>query len=226
MADKPLGLFLPNRRELARKVSRFVGYICPFNPADYQDRVRLRQRLGYGPEPLVICSIGGTAIGKGLLELCGRAYPLLKEQLPALRMMLACGPRLRPEALEVPDGVERRGYIHRLYEHLAASDVAVVQGGGTTTLELTALRRPFIYFPLEGHFEQRSPVAKRIERHRAGIRMEFRQTTPEALAAAVAANIGVEVQYPHIPSDGARRAAEHLCNLMAEHRQQLSTLHS
>jgi UDP:flavonoid glycosyltransferase YjiC (YdhE family) len=212
--DKPFGLFTANRREVARAIVTYVGYICPFNPADYRDRAHLRQRLGYGPEPLVLCSIGGTAIGKALLELCGRAYPDLKRQSPDLRMVLVCGPRLRPETLEVPDVVERRGYVHRLYEHFAACDLAVVQGGGTTTLELTALRRPFIYFPLEKHFEQRAHVAKRIERHGAGVRLEFSQTSPETLAGAVLAGIGAEVKYPPIATDGARKAAELLCSLM------------
>jgi UDP:flavonoid glycosyltransferase YjiC (YdhE family) len=223
VADKPFGLFMPNRRELARQVVRYVGYICPFNPADYQNRLHLRQRLGYRPGPLVICSIGGTAIGKALLELCGRAYPFLKGQSPELRMVLVGGPRLRPETLNVPEGVERKGYVHRLFEHLAACDLAVVQGGGTTTLELTALRRPFIYFPLEKHFEQRSHVATRIERHRAGVRLEFSRTPPEALAAAVLANIGAEVQYPPIATDGARRAAEYLCRLMENRYRPWST---
>lgn len=55
--------------------------------------------------------------------------------------------------------MEVRGYVDRLYEHFAVSDLAVVQAGGTTTLELTALRRPFLYFPVEEHFEQRVHVA-------------------------------------------------------------------
>ncbi len=212
--DKPFGLFSPNRREIARALLQYVGYVCPFDPADYQDRAALRKRLAYGPEPLVICSIGGTAIGKPLLELCGRAYPLLRKQLPALRMELVCGPRLSPGSLDVPDGVGRRGYVHALYEHFAACDLAVVQGGGTTTTELTALRRPFLYFPLEGHFEQRIHVAGRLERHGAGVRLEYRETTPEKLAEAVLANMGQEVRYPPIATDGAKTAAALLCELV------------
>ena len=38
--------------------------------------------------------------------------------------------------------------MHELYRHLAACDLAVVQGGLTTTMELTAAKRPFLYFPL------------------------------------------------------------------------------
>ena len=223
VADKPFGLFSPNRREVARRMLKYVGYVCPFNPSDYQDRIALRRRLGYGAEPLVICSIGGTSIGKALLELCGRAYPLIRRHLPDLRMELVCGPRLSPDSLDVPAGVRRRGYVHALYEHLAACDLAIVQGGGTTTTELMALRRPFLHFPLEGHFEQRVHVAERLERHGAGVKLEYKKTTPEQLAAAVVANIGREMSYPPIATDGAKNAAELLCNLMVSGTRQTRT---
>ena len=225
VADKPFGLFLPNRRELARSITKFIGYIRPFDPAAYRDRTSLRRRLGYGPEPLVICSIGGTAIGKPLLELCGEAFALLRRQMPDLRMVAVCGPRLAPDAVRLPEGIERRGYVHRLYEHLAACDLAIVQGGGTTTLELTALRRPFIYFPLEGHFEQRLHVAKRIERHGAGVRLEFGATTPEQLACAALGLIGREVTYPAIATNGARKAAELLLELLERNSGSRSSEH-
>lgn len=214
VADKPLGWLLPNRRELIKKRVQFVGYVCPFKPADYQDRACLRTRLGYGPEPLIIGTIGGTSVGAALLQLCGRAYSLLKKKLPTLRMVAVSGPRLSPETLSLPEEIERRGYVPRLYEHLAACDLAIVQGGGTTTLELTALRRPFLYFPLADHFEQRMHVSRRIERHGAGVKLEFAETTPEQLAAEVLAHIGEDVSYPPIKTDGAERAAKLLLALI------------
>lgn len=192
-----------------------MGYILPFDPATLADRAGLRHRLGYGNEPLIICSIGGTAIGKDLLELCGRTYPLLRNRLPQLRMLLVTGPRLAPESLNVPVGVEVVGFVPRLYEHLAGSDLAVVQGGGTITLELTALRRPFLFFPREGDFEQEVAVAGRLARHGAGVRMAYSRTTPEMLAEQALANLGKTVGHPTIPVDGARKAAELIGKLLA-----------
>ena len=157
--DKGLGLLLPNRREHAQAHYKFTGHILPFDPAEYTDKTEIREKLGYGKEPLVVCSIGGTAVGKDLLELCGRAYPIVKRKIPDLRMVLVCGPRLPVEDIEVPDGIEVKGYVPALYEHFAASDLVIVQGGGTATLELTALRRPFLYFPLANHCEQQIHVA-------------------------------------------------------------------
>jgi UDP:flavonoid glycosyltransferase YjiC (YdhE family) len=110
--------------------------------------------------------------------------------------------------------VEVRGYVPRLYEHFAACDLAIVQGGGTTTLELTALRRPFIYFPLEGLFEQNLVVAKRLARHGAGERMLYSETAPEKLAEAAVEQLGREASWPPIPTDGARRSAELINELL------------
>jgi UDP-N-acetylglucosamine:LPS N-acetylglucosamine transferase len=212
--DKGLGFLLPDRRDHARKYYKFTGYILPFNPAEYTDKSRIRTKLGYGPEPLVVCSIGGTSIGKDLLELCGQAYPIIKQKIPDLRMVLICGPRLAVEYLEAPKAVEVRGYVRALYEHLAASNLAIVQGGGTTTLELTALRKPFLYFPLANHCEQQIHVAERLARHQAGVKMVYSETTPEILAEKVIANLGKEVNYPPIPVDGAQKAAQLISQLL------------
>jgi UDP-N-acetylglucosamine:LPS N-acetylglucosamine transferase len=157
---------------------------------------------------LIICSIGGTSVGKGLLELCGEAYSIVKKQLPDIRMILVCGPRLSTESLSLPSGVEVKGYVPKLYEHFAASDLAIIQGGGTTTLELTALRRPFIYFPLEAHFEQQMHVAGRVARHGAGTKLMYSETIPEILAEHIISHIGKEVTWPPIRTDGAERAAK------------------
>ncbi|OGF59676.1 MAG: hypothetical protein A2Y62_08165 [Candidatus Fischerbacteria bacterium RBG_13_37_8] len=212
--DISLGFMLPNRRELAKQICKFVGYVFPFNPGDYVDRNEVRSKLGYGEEPLIICAVGGTSIGKELLELCIKAHPLVKLRVPHLRMVLVCGPRISPDTLQVPQGVEVKRYVPALYEHFAACDLAVVQAGGTATLELTALRRPFIYFPLEGHFEQEVFVAGRLARHQAGIKMKYSQTTPELLAETVINNIGTQSACAVIPTDGSRKAAMVISNLL------------
>jgi len=212
--DKGLGFRLPNRRDHARAHYKFTGHILPFDPAQYTDKMMIRERLGYGKEPLVVCSIGGTAVGRDLLDLCGRAYPIIKRKVPDLRMVLICGPRLSAESLKVPDGIEVKEYISALYEHFAASDLAIVQGGGTITLELTALRRPFLYFPLAFHCEQQVHVAGRLARHQAGVKMVYSQTTPEILAGKVIANLGKSVNYPPIPVQGAQKVSQLIGELL------------
>ena len=94
--------------------------------------------------------------------------------------------------------------MHDLYQHLAACDLAVVQGGLTTAMELTANQRPFLCFPLRHHFEQNFHVRHRLERYGAGRYMDFETDGPEQIADAIAAEIGREVDYSHVETDGAR----------------------
>jgi len=203
-----------SRRELARRAVHFLGYVLPFDPADLADRTALRDRLGYGREPLVICAIGSTGVGAPLLRLCADAVPLVRARVPDARFVLVCGPRVDPAAVKAPAGARVFGYVDRLYEHFAAGDLAVVQGGGTTTLELTALRRPFIYFPLDEHFEQQLHVTHRLDRRKAGYRLKYSGTTPDMLAETILSELAAPSPCPAIPTDGAERAAAVLGELL------------
>jgi len=55
-------------------------------------------------------------------------------------MVLICEPRIDPKSVTTVDGIDVRGYVLRLYEHFVACDLAIVQGGGTTTMELVSLK--------------------------------------------------------------------------------------
>jgi hypothetical protein len=81
-------------------------------------------------------------------------------------------------------------------------------------MELTASRRPFLYFPLRHHFEQNFHVRHRLQRYTAGRCMDFESTGPTDIAAAIASEIGREVNYLPVATDGAARAAAMLANLL------------
>ena len=129
-------------------------------------------------------------------------------------MIVVAGPRIDPASLPTHDGLEVVPYVHNLYRHLAACDLAVVQGGLTTAMELTAHKRPFIYFPLRHHFEQNFHVHHRLERYGAGRRMDFGESSPERIAAAIAEEIDSEVAYRDVESDGAAKAAQRIADLL------------
>ena len=116
-------------------------------------------------------------------------------------MIVVAGPRIDPASLPAHDGLEIRPYVHELYRHLAACDLAVVQGGLTTTMELTASRRPFLYFPLRHHFEQNLHVRHRLDRYRAGRCMDYQTAEPADIAAAIATEIGRTVDYRPVATD-------------------------
>jgi UDP-N-acetylglucosamine:LPS N-acetylglucosamine transferase len=146
-------------------------------------------------------------VGGDLLRRVIASFPDAKQLVPALRMIVVAGPRIDAAALPKHAGLEIRPYVHQLYRHLAACDLAIVQGGLTTSMELTANRRPFLYFPLKHHFEQNFHVRHRLERYRAGRRMDYDDAPPAAIAVAIAEEISREVGYRPVETCGAARAA-------------------
>ena len=210
-----LGPDLPMIRDWTERNFDFAGYVTGFDPVDLGGRTKLRAELGYGDDELVcIVTVGGSGVGADLLRRVIAAYPQASERVPQLRMVVVAGPRIDPRSLPAQAGLEVAPYVHNLYRHLAACDLAVVQGGLTTSMELTANKRPFIYFPLRHHFEQNFHVRHRLERYGAGRRMDFDDSSPESIAAAIAQEIGREVAYRDVEVDGATKAAARLAELI------------
>ena len=212
---------LPAIRDWVAQNFAFSGYIPGFAPIGPAEREPVRAALGYRPDERVcVVTVGGSGVGNALLRRAAMAFPAAKRRVPGLRMVLVAGPRIDPDALlaglpdAAIDGLEVRGYVPDLYRHLAACDVAVVQGGLTTTMELTACQRPFIYVPLRNHFAQNFHVRHRLHRYGAGRCMTYEELEPEALAAAIAAEIGRPVSYRPVEADGAARAAASLAELL------------
>ena len=164
-----LGAGLPGVREWTEEHFDFTGYVTGFDAGRPDRPGRAADRLGYGEdEKVCIVSVGGS----GLASICCGGWPSRttpqRRLVPGLRMVLVAGPRIDPRSLPRHDGLEVAGFVPDLHRHLAACDIAVVQGGLTTTMELVAAGRPFLYFPLRHHFEQTFHVAHRLRRHRAG----------------------------------------------------------
>src|SRR2546425_1193268 len=206
---------LPAIRDWTESHYDFAGYVTGFDPQELGDRDALRAELGYRPdEKVCIVTVGGSGVGGALLRKVIDAFPEAKQRVPELRMIAVAGPRIDPVTLSAQDGLEVRAYVHELYRHLAACDLAVVQGGLTTGMELTASKRPFLYFPLKHHFEQNYHVRHRLERYGAGRRMDFDDSQPDRIAAAIAQDIGRQVDYRDVEVDGAARAAGRIAELL------------
>jgi pimeloyl-ACP methyl ester carboxylesterase/predicted glycosyltransferase len=202
------GAGLPAIRDWTSQHFAYAGYVTGFTPPSPDELPELRRRLGYRDDELVcVVAVGGSGVGRALIDKVLTAYPLAKKAVPELRMVVVTGPRIDPATFPPRDGLELRGYVHRLYEHLCVCDLAVVQGGLTTTMELTAARRPFLYFPLAHHFEQNFHVANRLDRYRAGRRMDYATSDPDAVADAIADEIGRKTDYRPVENDGAGGAA-------------------
>jgi pimeloyl-ACP methyl ester carboxylesterase/predicted glycosyltransferase len=213
LVDVPLGPELPTVRDWTLERYTCTGYVTGSALPD--DREALRAGLGYRPgERVCLVSVGGSGVGAHLLRRVASAFPLAEKAIPGLRMIAVTGPRIDPASVPVPEGVELRGYVPDLYRHLAACDLAVLQGGLTTTMELVAAGRPFIYVPLAHHFEQQIHVAHRLAQYRAGKRLDYAALDPGYLAEAIVAEIDRPVDYRPAETDGAARAAALLAELL------------
>ena len=213
LVDVPLGPELPTVRDWTLERYTCTGYVT--GPGIPDDREALRAEFGYRPgERICLVSVGGSGVGGHLLRRVASAFPLAEKAIPGLRMIAVTGPRIDPASVRVPEGVELRGYVPDLYRHLASCDLAVVQGGLTTTMELAAARRPFIYVPLARHFEQQILVAHRLAQYRAGRRLDYAALDPEYLAEAIVTEIDRPVDYRPVETDGAARAAALLAELL------------
>ncbi|HEX2548165.1 MAG TPA: alpha/beta fold hydrolase [Ramlibacter sp.] len=213
--DLPFGPGLPVIRDWTQRNFTFTGYALPFDPASLADTDALRARHGYRrDEKLVIAAVGGTAVGAPLLHRIAQAFPRMKKAVPELRMVLVAGPRVPREAFPVVDGLDVLPYVHNLFEHLACSDLALVQGGLSTCMELVATKRRFLSFPLERHFEQCIHVRHRLHNYCADCAVRFRELSVDELADKALATMHAPVAYRPVETDGALRAAREILAVM------------
>ena len=207
---------LPEIRAWTERHYEFTGgYILGLNQQAVGDRTELRRRLGYRDgEVVCIASVGGSGVGTELLGRLMKAFPAARRRVPGLRMIAVAGPRIDVSNLPSVKGVEVRPFVPDLDLHLAACDVALTQGGLSTTMELTAARRPFLYFPLRDHCEQNIHVRHRLERYRAGRCMDFDDATPSNIADAIQVLVSQPVEYGDVETGTAARAAKLIAELL------------
>lgn len=206
---------MPTIRSWVEREFAFSGYVTGFDIDSLGEREALRAELGYNAdEQVCIVTVGGSGVGAHLLRRVIEAVPQARRLVSGLRFVVVAGPRIDPRSLRACDGVSVVPFVPDLPRHLLACDIAVVQGGLSTCMELTAARRPFIYVPLRHHFEQNFHVRHRLDRYRAGRCMPYEELTPDSLAVAIVEELNRPVDYVPVERDGARRAAALLAELV------------
>jgi len=212
--DCAFGPGLPGIRDWTDRNFRYCGYCLPFDPDEVANVDRLRAKHGYRrDERIVVASVGGTGVGAALMQRIAQAFPRMKRELPGLRMILVAGPRLKLE-LSAGDGLEVRPYVHNLFEHLACCDLALVQGGLSTCMELVAMRRPFLSFPLRNHFEQCLHVRRRLANYEADRSVDYGEMSAERLADRALTAMHEPVRYRPVERNGALHAARRIADVL------------
>jgi predicted glycosyltransferase len=204
VVDAAFGPGLPAIRPWTEAHFDFCGQIVDTGPPV--------ERNGDGPACVI--SVGGSGVGEGLLRSLVACHPAAADRVEGLTTVAVTGPRIDPRAIDAPAGVEVLGYVPDLDRRLAAADVALVQGGLSTTMELVAAGTPFVSFPLRQHFEQRVHVAHRLARHGHERAMEAADVSPAAVAGAIETALAEPVRYRPVEPGGAARAAAMIAELL------------
>ena len=206
---------LPSIRTWTEEHFDFAGYVTGFDPPGPVERATTRTRLGIGEQQrLAVVTVGGSGVGEPMLRRVLDAIPQVHKANPDLQFLVVCGPRIDPRTLPCPPATTVLGYLPDLHLVLAAADIAVVQGGLTTCMELTASGTPFVYVPLQHHFEQQFHVRHRLQRYHAGVMIPYPELAPDRLAAELNCLLARPTEFRPVATDGAARAADLLAELI------------
>lgn len=184
VVDIPLAPGLPSMRDWTSGHFEFPGYVNGLEELPLPRRDSVRQSLGYLPDDaMCLVAVGGSGVGEALVRRLLNHLPQLRHSVPNLRMEIVLGPRIEVDGLPRVDGVKLHAYLPDFPAYMAACDVAIVQGGLSTCMELTALDKPFLYVPLERHFEQQVHVHHRLQRYGRGKRISYAELADGACLA-------------------------------------------
>jgi pimeloyl-ACP methyl ester carboxylesterase/predicted glycosyltransferase len=204
--DVPLGPGLPTVRAWAEEEFRFTGYVGA-RRHDEDSRALARKSLGVGPDqPLCVVAVGGSGVGDELLRRAVSAHEVARRSIDDLWTVVVTGPRIRLDGVAAA-GLDVRGYIPDLDRLLAGADMALVQGGLATAMELTANETPFAYVPLDRHFEQQLHVPHRLANYGSGRRISFADADPDNLAQAVTDGLVTTASWRDVEQGGHDEAA-------------------
>ena len=197
----------------------FSGYIIGLRTRPtFGDRAELRDELGYRPDERVcIVTVGGSGVGAPLDPAHPRGLPArARKRLPELRMIVVAGPRIDPAvARSCPPASRCAPTSPDLDRHLAACDLAVVQGGLTTCMELAAARRPVPLLPARATISSRTSTSRTVSTATARDgSMDYATATPEVARRGDARGARAAARLPPVETDGAARAARLIAELL------------
>ena len=161
-----------------RSTSRSPATSRDFAPVDDDDAPGCgTSSAGRRTRRSCVATVGGSGVGGDLLRRVVDAFPAAaRARCPGCAWSSWPARASTRRGCPAREGLEVHGYVDRLHRLLAACDLAITHGGLTTTMTLTAHRRPFLYVPLRNHFEQNFHVRHRLDRYGAGRHLAWTRT--------------------------------------------------
>ena len=136
--------------------------------------------------------------------------------LPELRFLVVTGPRIDPASLPRRRGATVRGFVPDLYLTSRRATSRSCRAGSRPAWSSPRPQRPFLYVPLENHFEQNFHVRHRLDNYGAGRCIRYAEASdPDGTRrrARRRDSAGTWTTDP-VETDGAARAAAMLAELI------------
>lgn len=213
----PLCIFAETLEAVPKRLRRWVkqNFLVtgPIVQVDLGRAEEIRRNIlaSSGKTRILCFTIGGTAIGKHILDLAWENRALLSQAFDA-KLLFITGPRVDPQTYLGDERVLAVGLTADAASYFAASDCVVTQAGASTLNELAALGKPTVCVPIAGHWEQE----RNAERFKG--RPGYRVLRPSELSPTTLANaIGEVLGVPATPSfrvGGATLAAKAILELL------------
>ena len=110
-------------------------------------RDELREKFSFDKKTIVV-SIGGTDVGKFLIEKTVQAMSKIKDDV---ELVIVSGPSLNKN---YGKNAKNLGFVNNLHEIIFAADLLIALAGKSTIDEANAYGTPGIFIPIKDHFEQ------------------------------------------------------------------------
>ncbi|MGA2874061.1 MAG: glycosyltransferase [Nitrososphaerales archaeon] len=210
--NSQLRIFADSVDFIPKKIPKFeiVGPILEQTPPE--SREELGRKLFPGKSGIVIVvSVGGTSVGKYLLDFFVSNQ---KSFLAALdsTLVLLLGPRIdRSQYQQDSENLVLVPFTPDALAYFKAADCVVAQAGGSTLNEIASMGTPCVTIPIKNHWEQEASAKTFSEK--CGFKIvQFDEVSTESLVTAI--NSAINSKYEPMRSNGAEVAATLISNYL------------
>ncbi|MCL4519864.1 MAG: hypothetical protein M1587_11785, partial [Thaumarchaeota archaeon] len=199
-------------REWAKKNFEIVGPIIAETPTLSKEQIRGRLFKESRANNVIVFTIGGTSVGKHLIDFVVSDASALSRELDALIVVIA-GPRVGALTQSGDrEGLLVVGFTPDVMAYFKAADCVVTQSGASTLNEVSAMGVPCVTIPILNHFEQEAN-AKRFEQRFGFPILNYADLNHKNLVSAI--KKAMTLRYaPAASQGGAKRAAELISKIL------------
>jgi hypothetical protein len=162
----------------------------------------------------VVFTVGGTAIGKSLIQFLIKNADFLSERLDAYLVVLL-GPRIKASDLKEVEStrISLIPFTYDSMKYFKLAECVVTQGGASSLYEIASLGVPCVVIPIENHFEQEQN-AERFAARFGFETLEYSSVSITNLEKAVKRAIRADKYEPHQQTRAAEGVAKLFYNLV------------